>query len=265
MTATAHELFRQGRLADAIAAQNDRVKSRPTDLAERGFLAEMLCFDGNLERADRMLEQMQALDAGAAVPLALLRQLVRADQARRAFAADGAVPEVLDAPGPLLRAYLQAHVQLRAGDPAAAAAILAEAEASRPPLRGSHDGVEFDDFRDLDDGAPGVLEVYTSTGKFFWIETARVVELEFHPPGRSLDLLWRRARMVVENGPEGEVFLPALYAAGADDDAGKLGLCTKWNEAEDGTAQGIGRRCFLVGDQDLSIMELGGLTFAGAG
>ncbi len=260
------ELYRQGRLADAVAAMNAEVKAHPTDIAARGFLAELLCFEGNHQRVDLLLDQMAGLDGSLAVPLALMRQLLRADVARQQFHDEGRLPEFVDSPADWVKAYLEASIRVREGRFAEAVTLLAAAEAERPRVAGSHDGKTFDDFRDLGDLAPGILEVYTSTGKFFWIPLDRVVELEFRPPRRPRDLLWRQALMTVRNGPEGEVYLPALYAgsAGAGDDAVRLGRVTNWLGNDGEPVRGQGQRCFLVGEDDVPILELGRLSFSAA-
>ena len=78
--ATAH--FQAGRLADAVTAALAEVKANPGDTARRVFLAELLCFTGEFERADRQLDVIGDQDPGAALGLALFRQLIRAAQAR---------------------------------------------------------------------------------------------------------------------------------------------------------------------------------------
>ncbi len=50
---SAKELLAAGRLNDAIQAMNDEVKRNPTDIQRRGFLAELLCASGRLERESR--------------------------------------------------------------------------------------------------------------------------------------------------------------------------------------------------------------------
>ena len=52
--ATKH--FQAGRLSEAVTAALAEVKARPGDTARRLFLAELLCFAGELERADRQLD-----------------------------------------------------------------------------------------------------------------------------------------------------------------------------------------------------------------
>ncbi|MBP2298728.1 type VI secretion system accessory protein TagJ [Azospirillum picis] len=267
MSETAAELFQSGRLDEAIAALNGEIKKKPTDLDRRVFLAELLSFSGNLDRADLQLDTLGTQEPQIAVTMALFRQLVRADQARRQLFADGRVPEFIDLPPPdHLRLHLEAVTALRAGDVADAAAKLAQAESLRPPVAGRHDGASFDDFRDLDDLTGGFFEVYTSTGKYFWIATETVELIEFRAPERPRDLLWRPAHMVVRGGPDGEVYLPAIYAGAPADaaDAVKLGRVTEWSEDADAPVRGTGQRCFLVGDECVPMMQLGTLEFSGA-
>ena len=45
----------------------------------------------------------------------------------------------------------------------------------RPVVAGRRDGTDFADFRDADDLWAGNFEVLTTTGKYFWIPTERVV------------------------------------------------------------------------------------------
>ena len=259
----ARELYQAGKLSEAIEAMNAEVRSKPTDVAARGFLAELLCFAGNHQRADLLLDQMSGIDPSLAVPLSLLRQLVRADMAREQFRDEGRLPEFLDQPDEQVRAYLQASILMREGKPAEAAKVLVPAEEGRAPVAGSHDGVEFADFRDADDLAPAMFEVYTSTGKYFWIPVARVIEIEFHPPQRPHDLIWRQASMVVADGPEGEVYLPVLYAGSgkAGTDSLRLGRETAWEGADGEPVRGVGQRCFLVGDDIVPILELTHVSF----
>ena len=89
----------------------------------------------------------------------------------------------------------------------------------------------FYDFRDVDDLYAGFFEILTTTGKYFWIPTERVASLEFHPPRRPRDLAWRRATISVTDGPDGEVYLPAIYDCAEPDlaDDLRLGQATDWS------------------------------------
>ena len=257
----AADLFLAGRLADALAAANAEVKAAPTDLGRRVLLAELLLFSGNLERADVILDAAGQLDPSVAVVVSEFRQLLRAETARRQLYRDGRVPELLGDLEPTGQASMKALVALREGNLAEAAAAAQEAEALRPRITGTVNGQSVDDFRDADDLIPGYIETLTTTGKYFWIPLSRIESLEFHPPKRPRDLAWRRCSMSVTAGPDGDVYIPAIYfAEGEPDEAHRLGRATSWSEGE-GPVRGIGQRVFLAGEEDLSIMQLNAISF----
>lgn len=260
---SAATLLRVGRLEEAVAAAQAAVRKAPTDLSARVLFAELLAISGNLERADVILDAASAIDPTTAVVVAEFRQLIRADMARRQLFRDGRVPEFLDEPTEAQRLQLSALVAVRAGDQAEALRQADAAEQARPRSAGSHNGTPFDDLRDVDDLLAGSIEVLTTTGKYFWIPTERIISAEFHAPKRPRDLLWRRCSMSVAQGPDGEVYVPAVYAP--EDpmtDALRLGRETDWRQAEGGPVRGVGQRVFLVGEDDVAIMELGTLRFA---
>jgi type VI secretion system protein ImpE len=255
-----HELYQEGKLDEAIEALGAAVKSRPTDVNARGFLAELLCFAGNHARVDVLLDQMQGLDNALAVPLALFRQLLRADLARQQFYEEGRLPEFIGKPEDWVKLSLEASIALREGKADDAAKLLVSAEEQRPRIPGTRDGKPFDDIRDLDDLLGGIVEVYTTNGKFYWIPLDRVIEAEFRPSQRPRDLLWRHAHMIVKDGPEGDVYLPALYygSAKSADQALRLGRGTDW--VGEGPVRGVGQRCFLIGEEDVPILEITSLS-----
>jgi len=259
--ATIASLFSAGRLDAALAAANQAVRRNPGDPAARVLLAELLVFVGNLERADAVLDAASAVDPRVAVAVAEFRQLLRAETARRQFWRDGRVPEFLGEPGEMEQSLLAALVALRAGDAATAASHAEAAEAARPASPATIDGAPCADFRDADDLCAGVMEVLTTTGKYFWIPVARIAAITFHAPLRPRDLAWRRASMSVADGPDGDVYVPAIYA-GSDadaDDALRLGRATAWTDTA--PVRGSGQRVFLAGDAGPGIMDITTLSF----
>jgi type VI secretion system protein ImpE len=261
----AKELYRAGRLGEAVQAAGEAVRARPSDLEARGFLVELLCLSGSFERADTHLDVVAQSDPHAGPPVALLRQLVRAEQWRRQFFAEGRVPELLGLPSESVRLLLAASVSAREGASAEAAELLARAEAERPHPTGEAGGEAFDDFRDLDDMTAGVFEVLTSTGKYMWVPVEQVESVEPHAPVRPRDTLWRRARMNVRGGPEGEVFLPAVYpplpGGPAPDDLALLARTTDWQGGDGAPVRGVGQRTFLVGSDAVPLLELPAVRF----
>lgn len=265
---TASELYQSGKLAAAITAAIDVVKKSPTDTGARFLLAELFCFAGEWERADKQLDALGQQSVDAAVRIVLFRQLIRGETARQQLFSDGRLPEFLFDVTAELRLRLDALVAIRENDLAAAASLLEQAEEARAKVTGTtvgHSGEHepFDDFRDLDDLCGSFLELLTSTGKYYWVPIDRIQKIECHPPQRAMDLIWRRVLMDVAGGPEGEVYLPTIYVGTNEtgDDQLQLGRGTTWTEAGNGPIRGLGQKTFLVGSHDVPIMQLGTITF----
>ena len=133
---TAKQLFEAGKLAEAVAAAGDEVKKRPLDESCRWFLCELLCFAGDLDRADKQLDLISTQDPKAVAGAALFRQLVRAELARQEFFREGRVPDPRGSRTGPRGAHLAASIELRLGNAPGAAPILAKARDETPPVTG---------------------------------------------------------------------------------------------------------------------------------
>jgi type VI secretion system protein ImpE len=260
---SASDLFRAGKLKEAIAAALEEVRTNPMDTGRRLFLAELLCFTGELERADNHLDAIGHGDPQAMPWVVTFRQLIRGEQARQDFIVRGRLPEFLAKPEGAVSLLLEASIRVREGALEDGALLLEKAEEMRPKSTGTCDGQTFNDFRDLDDLTSCVLEVLTTNGTYYWIPIARIESIEFHEPTRSRDLIWRRTHLVVRDGPDGEVFVPVLYpgAAADPDDLIRLGRHTDWRGGDATPVRGAGQRTLLVGEEARSILELKSITF----
>ncbi|MFT5732022.1 MAG: type VI secretion system protein ImpE [Planctomycetota bacterium] len=255
------DLFNSGHLGDAIASATADVKSKPSDIDLRSVLADLLCFSAEYERADKHLDAITKLEPSAATVASLTRQLVRAETWRQDFYREGRTPEFLTKPSENVKLQLRASIAMREGATEEAAGLLGEVEEARVPLACTSDDQSFEDLRDCDDLVGGVFEVFTSTGKYYWVPMDTVREIEPRPIERPRDLLWRRVRLEVADGPEGEVYLPTLYSPmpeGASE-AMRLGRLTEFTESD--PVRGLGRRQFLLGDDAVSVDDLPYLRF----
>jgi len=264
MSTPPKQLFEAGQLAEAITAASQELREHPADTGRRGFLVELLCFAGELDRADTHLDTLSTQDPQAAMGIAQFRQLVRAEQARQQFFGEGRLPEFLQTPSEALRRYLEASICLRDERNEEAGRLLEQAENQRKRLSGTCNGEPFDDLRDLDDLTASVFEVLATNGKYYWIPFEHVTRIEFQPPARTRDLLWRQTHLEVSDGPAGEVFMPTIYPlCGTEEDRLRLGRRTEWEGDAGGPVRGRGQRTFLIGGNDLTILEIQQLTITG--
>lgn len=261
----AHELYQAGQLNDAVAALINTVKKKPMDQQSRALLCEFMIIQGQLERADKQLDLMAHQTPEQAMGISLLRQLIRAEEAREQYFSQGRAPDVLAEPDELMQQYFQASISLRENNMQEAQGVLDKAEEMRKPRAGECNGKAFEDFRDLDDRTPAVFEVLTSNGKYYWVPFDLVSSITFHAPERPLDLLWRRATLESTlDQAEGDVYIPCTYYQKDETlitEAHRLGRETDWLGEEGEPILGVGQRLYLVGEDALSIMELEEISF----
>ena len=224
---TATELFRAGALDDAIEALGAELRSNPTDAQRRTFLFELLCFAGNLGRADKQLEILRAGGQEAELGVALYRSALHAEQTRHAMFQSGDYPHTTasDAVGGVLN------------------------------------GAPFSTLCDADPRIGARLELFAA-GSYLWVPFAHIASIRMEPPRRLRDLLWIPA--LVATGPGfrgielGEVLLPVLtpLASLHPSDAVRLGRVTEWQTLPDGSQAPVGQKMLLVDDEEVPILEI---------
>lgn len=256
-------LFESGDLEGAIAATIALVKDDPMDVKNRFFLAELFCFSGQWERADKQLDTVAKQEEQATQRSNLLRQLIRAEIAREQFFTDGRVPELSTDPSEVIGHCLRSSIAIREKDYDTAASLLSLVEMKRAKISGTMGETAFSDLRDLDDLTSSFFEVLTSNGKYYWVPMENIVSIEFSPPETVKDLLWRNVNLSVSDGLNGEVYLPVRYSEtrNSEVESLKLGRETDWTDPEKGFVCGIGQREFLVGEDVVPIMELNRIEF----
>lgn len=255
--ATAKELFRQGELTAAIAQLISEVKARPTDTSARIFLFELLCFAGELDRAERQLDVIGTQGAQTELGVMSYRNCLRAERERRKLFTEGGEPHFIADPPAYVDLHLGAIHQAREGKFAEARALLDRAEAQRPAMSGLADDVEFYDLRDADDFVAPVLEVAVKD-QYTWIPFAQVRRVLIGRPEQLRDLIFTPVRVELVDGTQGQFFMLALYAQTheAANEQAKLGRATEWNAYSDDLARGTGARMWMVGDDDKLVFEV---------
>ncbi|MBA4191471.1 MAG: SciE type virulence protein [Planctomycetaceae bacterium] len=259
---TATELFRAGRLGDAITAQVAEVKAHPGDPGIRTFLFELLLFAGDLDRAVKHLDAVRADTPELVAAAEAYRGVVAAEKTRRAVLTGGREQ-------PSFFGDIPEHAKLRVEtlnnptDPGLAAK-LAAADAVAPDLVGSLNGTAFTGLRDADDLFGTVLEVFAN-GKYFWVPFEQVASLTANPPRFPRDTLYLPARLTLTDDSSGDVFLPTLYPDSYEhhDDPVRLGYETAWDGAP-GAVRGSGHRVILIGDADVGLVDIRDLSVSAA-
>ncbi len=223
----AEALFREGRLTDAVASLNEAMRNDPTDLRKRTFLFELLCFAGELDRAQKQLDAISTADPERELAAFGYREALRAEETRREMFGKGELPETGGSP-------------------------------SR--LSGTLNGEPFQDLTDADPRIGPRLEVVVG-GRYTWMPLEHLVSLKADPPAHLRDLFWIPAELTTSpalDSYEGPVLVPAMtpFAWQHPEEAVRLGRMTDWQELDDGREAPMGQKLLLVDDEVFPFLEI---------
>jgi type VI secretion system protein ImpE len=230
------ELFQAGKLDEAVQALGAEVRDNPTDARRRTFLFELLCFQGQWDRAEKHLHLLAGASKEAQLGAVLYFSALHAERVRHDLFARKDYPH---------------------------------APSSGALRGGTIDGQAFESIEDADPRLGPRLELFAA-GAYLWIPFEHIERIEIQEPKRLRDLLWVPA--LVRTGPAfkgtelGEVLLPVLAPFSYQNADGniRLGRGTVWEDQEDGTQIPFGQRMFNIDGEDVPILEIRNIEFAPA-
>jgi type VI secretion system protein ImpE len=229
------ELYRAGRLSDAIKVLSTELRDNPTDVKRRTFLFELLCFAGEWERADKQLEVLGQAGPESEMGVMLYRSALFAERQRHDLFGKGELPAEKD-----------------------------EGEANRG---GQANGKPFEYFSDADPRTGGRLELFAA-GNYLLLPLEHVASIQIPPPQRLRDLIWTPA--AVRTAPSfkgtelGEVLIPVMapFSWKHPDEVVRLGRMTVWEKQEGYEYQvPFGQKMWLVDEEEIPLLELRALEF----
>jgi type VI secretion system protein ImpE len=231
------ELYRAGRLSDAIKALSAELRDNPADARRRTFLFELLCFAGEYERADKQLEVLAQAGPQSEMGVLVYRSALYAERQRQDVFERGEFPAQ-------------------------------PAEAGDSEVRGgTANGKTFSYFSDADPRTGDKLEVFAA-GNYLLLPLEHVASIEVPPPKKLRDLIWTPAAVrttpAFKGSELGEVLLPVLapFSWRHPDEAVRLGRMTVWEKPEGSESQiPFGQKMWLVDDEEIPFLELRALEF----
>jgi type VI secretion system protein ImpE len=229
----AQELLRAGKLQEAIQVLTAELRDHPADAKRRTFLFELLCFNGEFDRAEKHLNVLADAGKEAQMGAVLYFSALHAERVRLE--------------------------QFRSGD--------LPAGTSAGEFGGTLNGTLFSSIVDAHPGIGARLELFAA-GAYLWIPFEHIVSIEMEAPRRLRDLLWAPA--LVRTGPEfkekelGEVLIPVLYPNSFADpsESVRLGRETNWRDVEGGEPIPAGQKMFLVDGEEFPLLEIRRIEFA---
>ena len=225
------ELFKAGKVREAVQALTAYLREHPADTAQRIFLFELLCFSGEFARAEKQL----------------------------AVLADGNPDKERGA----IVYYAALHAEKTRHDLFQKEEFPSDSAASPS---GTLNGQPFTEIRDADPDIGARLEVFAA-GSYVWLPFEHVASLEMESPRRLRDTLWAPA--IVQAAPSfrgkdlGEVLIPAMYPFSwrHENEDVWLGRLTEWSVDDQGREAPTGQKMLLVDGEEFPFLEVRSLQF----
>ena len=231
MQTNAKELFAAGKVREAERTLTAYLREHPSDISQRTFLFELLCFAGDYARAEKQLAVLAGGGVEAETGAIVYYAALHAEKTRYELFEKSAFPS-----GP-----------------------------TKCP-RGRLNGKDFTEVRDADPDIGARLEVFAA-GSYVWIPFEHIATVEMGPPQRLRDTLWAPA--MVQAAPSfegmdlGEVLIPAIYPFSwkHPDEAVWLGRVTDWAADEDGKEYPSGQKILVVDGEEIPFLEVRSIEF----
>jgi type VI secretion system protein ImpE len=223
----AQELFKEGRLTEAVSALNDVLRENPTDVRSRTFLFELLCFSGAHERARKQLDALAVSDPELGMTSAWYQEALVAEEKRQEMFTKGELPDSGSSPS---------------------------------VVSGTLNGKPFTDLQDGDFRIGPRLEIIVG-GRYTWMPLEHLASLRMEPPKRLRDIFWAPVQIETTkelDGYAGEALLPVMtpLASQHPDEGVRLGRWTEWTELDSGEEIPVGQKLLLVDDEEFPLLEV---------
>ena len=230
-----NELYREGKLREAIKALGEELRSNPTDAKRRTFLFELLLFAGEYDRAEKQLDVLAALNADSAAGALLYRSALHAERMRQQMFAANDLP------------------------------LASTAVDQTTPKNGRYSGrcndLSFEEMYDADPRIGANLEAFIA-GSYTWIPFRYLNRIEIKPPTTLRDLIWTRAR--IEATPDfrlqelGEVLLPVISPLSYrhDEESVQLGRETHWQLNQSDEEIPYGSKMWVIDGKDIPMLNI---------
>ena len=244
-----HSLIREGKLTEALAFCASELQDEPLNFDIRSIYSELLCINGELEKADKQIDFMVQKNPEFAVGAVNLRHLIRAQQSRIDFYEGKCIPKLFHDADELDTLFLKMHVHLQEGDISAAASLAKEMEELRVTK------YESTATRDLDDTLSPYLELLGTNGEYYLANFNEIDSLKIEPVESLLESIWLRVEIAINGGPSGTAHIPLIYA-NSESDLEKLGQVSDWEELHHELLVGKGMKMIFANDEAITIPNL---------
>ncbi|WP_233808447.1 type VI secretion system accessory protein TagJ [Paraburkholderia sp. HP33-1] len=261
-TPTLHSLLDAQAYGELMARTIENVRKHPSSVRERWLLFELLCLDGEWERALRQLQTWATLEPEGTSRAQMYRGLIRSEMFRTEVFAGQRTPGEIDPLPAWVKSLLQANVKLGEGNLAAADELRSAALNAAPATRGESTQIgEFEWLTDSDSRLGPVCEL-TVAGGYRWVPFDSMKSLTLGPIATLSDLVWRSAVVGLRDATVLRGYLSVRYPGSESGPVAiRLSRETTWKDVGETGVIALGQKTWSTGKGDFGLLDIGECRF----
>jgi type VI secretion system protein ImpE len=252
----AEELVQAGKIEEALAELQNRVRANPADSSLRIFLFQLMAVLGQWKRAMTQLEVVHDLDKEAWPMVHAYREAINCERHREAVFQGKSKPLVFGEPQEWIALLIEAQQAYAKGEMGKFQGLNADAFDQAPATAGKINGEPFEWLADADQRFGPVLEIIFNS-QYYWAPLHTISALNAEEPTDLRDLVWLPAELTWTNGGKNMVMLPSRYPliSGVDNDI-LLARKTNWLDRGSEIFEGVGQRMLATDQSDYPLLQV---------
>jgi len=270
-----YEMLQAGDIGACIEQAMQDVRADAGNVRHRVLLFQLMCLNGDWEKARRQLYVLKDMDAETIPMFETYDPVIQCEMFRQAVFDGQRSPLLFGEPRDWLATLCQALPCFADGRLEQGLEMQAEAFDQAPTSSGRivADGAaepeEFEWIADADGRLGPVLEVFLN-GHYYWVPIEHVRHVRIDEPEDLRDLVWTPAQFQWANGGQAVGFIPTRYSGteNATDDRVRLSRMTEWlgspGDDEDGLQVGVGQRLLATDVRDYPLLGIREITIGSA-
>ncbi len=254
---TLHGVLNTQTLDELKAQTMEQVRKHPSNVRERWLLFELLCLDGEWERALRQLQTWATLEPEGTARAQLYRGLIQSEMFRTEVFAGQRMPHSIDPLPAWANSLAQANVKLGEGHIAIADELRSLAFNEAPATRGQSTQIgAFRWLTDSDSRLGPVCELAVAGG-YRWVPFEQVKSLTLGRVTGLTDLVWRSVVVGLRNATVLRGYMPVRYPGSeSGPHAVKLARETTWKDVGETNVIGLGQKTWTTDQGDFGLLEI---------
>ncbi|MDX2505124.1 MAG: type VI secretion system accessory protein TagJ [Gammaproteobacteria bacterium] len=258
---TAQEYLQQGDLQEALQQLQEQVRAQPADVLQRIFLFQLLCVQGQWERALTQLNVAGELDDSTLAMVSMYRQVIACERFREEVFLGNKDPVIFGKPGEWVALLIQALKLTAQGEYSKAQQIRTQAFDAAPVTGGTIDEQAFAWFADSDPRLGPVMEAIVD-GRYLWVPVENLKTVVIDEPADLRDVVWLPAHFTWNNGGENYGLIPSRYPFSYQHEPLlALSRKTQWQDCGEDLFLGTGQRIWCTDSNEYAVMDVRTIQF----